>query len=125
MPVRYERDDARRRIVTTVDGPFWTAEILAVINRQRGEGAWGYGMLYDLRGMTGKPTLADLLEVMDEAISPRPGQGPRGPVALLASDPALYDIACKYAALGHSTFMIRVFSDFESAEAWLAAETRT
>ena len=123
MPVQYERDDARRRVVITVDGPFQTSEILAVIARQHAENTWSYGMLYDLRRMTGQPTLADLLEVMDEAMSRGPAGRPRGPVALLATSPSLYEIAGKYAALGHATFMIHVFRDLDAAGQWLAAET--
>jgi len=67
MPIRYERDNARRRVVVTVEGPFAVADFLAVIERQRGDGVWTYGMLCDLRGMTGEPAIDDLRQFMSEA----------------------------------------------------------
>ena len=43
---------------------------------------------------------------------------PRGPVAILTSDPAVYALACTYAALGRSTMTIEVFRDWTEADAW-------
>ena len=37
MSIRYERDDARRRVVISMQGPFEPADFLAVIERWRGE----------------------------------------------------------------------------------------
>lgn len=120
MPVRYERDDARRRIVVTMQGPFALPDFLAVIDRQQADNAWGYGILYDLRGMTGRPVGADIRQSISQV-----GQAdrPRGPVALLTTDPAMYRSACAYAALGRSKMTIEVFRDLDEAETWLAAET--
>jgi hypothetical protein len=123
MPVRYERDDTRRRVVVTAQGAFLTSDMLTVIERQRADDAWSYGILYDLRRMTGRPTLAELRELMDQAASRRPAERPRGPVAILVTDPVLYSVACTYAALGHSKLTIQVFRDLDEADLWLAAET--
>jgi hypothetical protein len=123
MPVRYERDDARRRVVVTVEGAFQTSDQLTVIERQRAEDTWSYGMLFDMRRMTGHPTLADLREIMGQAASHRPTEPPRGPVALLVTDPILYGVACTYAALGHSKLTIQVFRNLDEADLWLATET--
>ena len=60
MSIRYERDDARRRVVISMQGPFEPADFLAVIERWRGEDVGACGMLYDLRGMTGELTIATL-----------------------------------------------------------------
>jgi hypothetical protein len=37
MPIRYECDDVRRRVVITIQGPFEPADFLAVIERWRSE----------------------------------------------------------------------------------------
>jgi hypothetical protein len=122
MPIRYELDDLRRRVVVTVEGPFQTEDILAIMARQRAEHTWTYGVLYDLRDMTGAPTVADLRQLISEAAGRLPGEGARGPVALLATDPTLYSRLCTYAALGRSnTMMIEVFRDGRDAEQWLTA----
>jgi hypothetical protein len=123
MPVRYEREDARRRVVVTAEGAFQTSDMIAVIARQRAEDTWSYGMLYDLRRVTGRPTLADLREIMGHAAPHPPAGRQRGPVAILVTDPKMYGVACTYAALGRSKLTIRVFRDFDDAELWLAAET--
>jgi hypothetical protein len=99
MPVRYERDDARRRIVVTIQGPFALPDFLAVIGRQQVDHSWGYGILYDLRGMTGQPTAADLRQSLSLAAQP---DEPRGRVAVVTGDPAMYRRACAYAALGRA-----------------------
>jgi len=119
MPIRYELDDARRRLVVTVEGPFAVADFLAVMERQRDDGAWTYGMLSDLRGMTGEPAIDDLRQFMSEA--ERTTQ-PRGPVAILATDPVIYGRACTYAALTRATLTIEVFRDWDKAEQWLTAQ---
>jgi hypothetical protein len=122
MPIRYELDDVHRRVVVTVQGPFQVDDILAIMARQRAEQTWTYGILYDLRGMTGEPTIAELRELISEAARRHLGQAPRGPVALLATDPTLYDRLCTYAALGRSTLTIGVFREREEAEHWLTAQ---
>ena len=60
MSIRYERDDASRRVVIIVQGTIEPDDVFAVIGRQRLDNAWSYGLLYDLRFMTGRLTLAKL-----------------------------------------------------------------
>jgi hypothetical protein len=122
MPIRYELDDVRRRVVVTVEGPFQVDDILAVMARQRAEQTWTYGILYDLRAMTGEPTIAELRDLISEAARRHLGQAPRGPVALLATDPTLYGRLCTYAALGSATLTIGVFREREEADQWLTAQ---
>jgi hypothetical protein len=123
MPIRYELDDLQRRIVVTVEGLFRTADILAIMARQRAEHTWTYAILYDLRGMTGEPTVPELRELLSEAAERRQDEGPRGPVALLATDAALYARLCTYAALGRATSLtIAVFRDRGEAERFLTAQ---
>jgi hypothetical protein len=118
MPLRYERDDARRRVVVTITGEFQADDVLAVIARQHSEDTWTYGIFYDLRGMAGHPTIADLRHILDHALANR-DDAPRGPVALLATDPILYGRLCTYAALGRSRLTLEVFRDWDEAERWL------
>ena len=59
MSIRYERDDARRRVMVTVRDSIEPDDAFAVIERQRVDDAWSYGLLYDLRLMTGRLSLAE------------------------------------------------------------------
>jgi hypothetical protein len=121
MPIRYECDDARRRVVVTVQGTIDPDDSLAVIERQRLDDAWTYGLLYDLRLMTGRLTLLELRPILGRASQSR-SAARRGPIAILATAPLVYDVACSYAALGRSTLTIEVFRDSDEAEQWLTAK---
>jgi hypothetical protein len=121
MPIRYERDDTSRRVVVTMDGPFNTA-VFRAVNELHSPDTWSYGMLFDLRGMTGEPTIAELRQIMNESVARRPGTGARGPVAILAIDPALYGRMCTYAALRRATLTIEVFRYLDRAEEWLTTQ---
>jgi hypothetical protein len=120
MPIRYELDDLKRRVVVTVEGPFGPEDLRAVIERRRTDNSGAYGILYDLRDMTGEPAIADLQQFMSAAARTA---RPRGPIALLA-EPAHYTRACTYADMGRSTgLMIEAFYDPDEAEHWLTAQT--
>jgi hypothetical protein len=122
MSIRYERDDASRRLLVTMQGVFEMDEVLEAIARQRVEDTWTYGILYDLRGLIGHPTIAELRQIMSQAAPRGEREGPRGPVVLLATEPTLYVRLCTYAALGRSaTKRIEVFRDWDEAERWLTA----
>jgi hypothetical protein len=120
VPIRYERDDTRRRVVVTLEGQFQTDDILASLERNRSEDTWTYGVLYDLRLVTGHPTIADLRQIMNAAATRPRGEGARGPLALLATDPDLYGRMCTYAALQKST-TVEVFRALDDADQWLTA----
>jgi hypothetical protein len=125
MSIRYDLDDFRRRVVVTIEGTFQMDDMFAIMTRQRAEHTWTYGILCDLRGMTGEPTVTDLRQIMSEAAELGQGEGPRGPVALLATDTALHGRLCTYAALGRKTRLtIGVFGDRADAEQWLTAQTK-
>ena len=120
MPIRYTRSDRLKRAVITITGPFDSREVMACVEeRHRAEGAWSYGLLYDLRHMTGEPDLATLKEFATRTV-PKPGEPPRGRVAILADDPAIYSRACTYAVLAKAHAAIAVFRHEDEAERWLS-----
>src|SRR5713101_5171433 len=102
----YDRDDARRRVVITMQGAFQTVDVLAVIDRQRIEGVWSCGLLYDLRAVIGYPTIEDLRQIMNHVEQSAPAERHRGPVAIVATNPILYGMLCTYAALARSTLTV-------------------
>ena len=57
MPLDYKRDDANRRVRLTVSELFDLADLIAAVERQLGDGAWGHGLLIDARApLTVSPT---------------------------------------------------------------------
>src|SRR3981081_1680757 len=123
MPIGYERDDAQRRIKALGEGPFRADDVLGILERMRADGAWTYGVLYDLRRMMGRPAAHAPRGLLEAASQPGPRGELHGPTAVLALDAALYGSACAYAALGPPG-LFDVFSDRLDAEAWLVAHTK-
>src|SRR5260221_9711513 len=122
MPIQYDRDDANRRAVIAITGPFDSAEVFEVLARHRAEGGWTYGLLYDLRRTVGMPT-KDTLKEFVRTLGRRPGESPRGPVAILTPDPATYAMACSYAAMARANAVVEVFRDKDEADTWLKCQT--
>ena len=118
MQVQYERDNAGRRVTVTLRGGYQASAILALFERHRVEDDWSYGRLYDVRELTGKPTIDELRLFMSLDTPHRP----HGPEAILTGNAMLYGLACAYAALGRSALRIEVFRDMDEAAQWLAAQ---
>jgi hypothetical protein len=118
MPISYERNDAQQRIVAIGDGSFSADDVLGIFARMRTDGAWNYGSLYDIRRMTGKPSVGDLRRLLEAASQPGPNGEALGPTAVVVTNPTLYAMACAYAALGPPA-AFEVFPDRPQAEAWL------
>ena len=96
------------------------AKAVAVIDRQLAEGAWSYGVLYDVRAGHASPSAADVHELVKHVGRLTTQHGPRGRVALVVLDPALSKMARRYASLGELTALnVRVFTSIREAERWL------
>ena len=121
MQIQYERDQARRRVTVTLRGAYQASEILALLDRHGVEDDWSLARLYDVRDLTGRPTVKDLRLFMRLDAQHRP----HGPEAILTSNPILYGLACTYAALVGSAMRIAVFRDTDEAAQWLAAQPNT
>lgn len=120
-PVRYERDDSRHRAVITITGPFNVSEVRTCVDQHRSQGAWSYGVLYDLRLMTSEPT-RETLDEFAALTKPRPGEPHRGPVAVVSTNPVMYGLACLYAAMVKAHATVSIFRDRDEADAWLNQE---
>jgi hypothetical protein len=119
--IMYERDDARRRIVTTMSGEVGLDEVLGIIDRQEAEGTWTYGVLSDIRTLSWQPSREEVHRVVVhiDRTAVRCGR-PRGPVAIVAAEPTLFRRARLYSALGApSGLSSEVFFDYPTAETWL------
>jgi hypothetical protein len=105
-------------VVITIAGPFNVSDVRACVEQLRAEGAWSHRWLYDLRRMTTGPSRETLAEFADLA-KPRPGELPRGPVAVVSTNPVIYGSACLYAAMVGAHTMVSIFRDRDEADSWL------
>jgi hypothetical protein len=124
MPITYERDNARRRIVVTTIGIVGLDDILAVVDRQAGEGTWQYGMLYDSRRVSSVATETEVRIGLKRVDTLSRTHGRRGPVAFVTTLPAAYGMVRLYSTLsGQLHQAVEAFRDIGDAERWLAVHT--
>ena len=122
MSFSFTRDDALRQVVAAGEGAFSAEDILGIFEWMRREGAWSYGLLCEMRRMSGSPSANDLHRILEGAAQPGP-QGERaGPTAVVIADRVLYATACAYAAMGPPG-KFDVFTDRMDAESWLVRHT--
>ena len=117
MPVKVTRDDAAKRIVAVGEGEFRADEIIEVLSDLHGSDAWAYGMLFDVRRMTGTTTTAEIKPILELTAPGGIADAGRGPIAIVAIGP-LYGMACAYATLAKWE-RTQVFPDRSEAEQWL------
>ena len=120
MPIHYERDDLRRRIIIMTTGRVTPEEVRNALDRQANEGTWSYAVLYDARAGTNVPTKADLHRVVMHIGALTAKHGPRGPVAFVSGNDRLSQAGRVYSSLGELTALhVQVFTDVDAAERWL------
>ena len=124
MPITYERDDERRRIIVTTIGIVGIDDLLAVMDRQAGEGTWQYGMLYDSRRVASVASQTDVRAALKHVEALSRTHGRRGPVAFVTTMPAAYGMVRMYSTLADQLHQaVEVFRDLADAESWLATHT--
>jgi hypothetical protein len=116
----YVRDDGRRRIRIKAHQPLQGNDLIAIVDRQVREDAWAYGMLYDLRAVSGATPKGDLREVADHVLAYVTLHGARGAVALVTRTVDMIGTGQMYAFLGaRAGIKVEVFWDLAEAERWL------
>jgi hypothetical protein len=120
VPLHYERDDERQRILILTTGHVTTDQVLGAVDRQAEEGTWSYSVLYDVRAGKNIPTPEDLRRVVMRVGMLTARHGPRGPVAFVTTTPKMSRMARAYSNLGELTALdVEVFTHVEDAEQWL------
>jgi len=124
MPITYERDDQRRRIIVTTIGIVGLDDMMAVVDRQATEGTWQYGILYDSRRVASVASQTDVRAGLRRIELLSRTHGRRGPVAFVTTMPAAYGMVRMYSTLaGQLHQPVEVFREIEDAERWLESHT--
>ena len=121
MPIEISRDDDARRVIAVASGEFQADDFAKILAQLRSSGTWTYGVLLDVRRMTGTPAIAELRPIMNLTRTNENQEGPRGPVAIVAGGSVIYGMACAYAAMSEPKGRVEVFPDRPEAERWLDA----
>lgn len=120
MPINVTRDDTTKRILAVGEGEFRAEDIIGVLSDLYASGAWAYGMLFDVRRMSGTATTAQIKPILDLTAPGGIADAGRGPIAIVAAGP-LYGIACAYATLAKWE-RTQVFPDRSEADQWLVTQ---
>jgi len=95
-------------------------DVLAWLVRQAADAAWGYGTQVDLRLVTWIPAPEDMRRILGQMATLSAAHGRRGPVAVVATLPALSGMAPMSASLGlRAGEVVQVFYEPAQAEHWL------
>jgi hypothetical protein len=123
MPIEYVLDRARQRLTIVGRDPVGELDVVEWLERQAVDGAWAYGALVDLRLVAWNPTTAEIRRILRWVVTLSVLRGPRGPVAVVATQPALFGMAHMYAALSDQTAgRVEAFYELAAAERWLAEQ---
>ena len=123
-PFEYHRDDTHRRLRVIAHRALRPEDFLAISQRQVAEGAWTYGVVYDLRGVGGLTTSPNQPNLIAEHVREQTDRhGKRGPVAVVTPPSNAFGIAKGYAYFArHQGFLVEAFCDMSEAEEWLSAQ---
>jgi hypothetical protein len=117
MSVEYVLDRVRARLTIVGQDSIGEPEVVKWLGRQAVDGAWAYSTLVDLRLVVWNPTTEEIRRILHRIVTLSVTHGPRGPVAVVATQPALFGMAHMYAALSDQA--VEAFYDFAEAERWL------
>lgn len=121
MPLNFQRDDSLRLVIVVGIGKVQIDEWAAMVARQLDEGIWHYGTLFDFTsvdevvGFERRDMMSAITEISE-------GHGTRGPVAFVATTPAVYDRFADYVATQPLPHQARPFRDVNQAVVWLEQE---
>jgi len=125
MPLTYTVDDVRRRIRIVLTDPVSEIEFLGAIDRQVAEGAWGYGLLCDMRLLGPSPRSGLWRVAMQHVAATTVREGARGPVAIVANTATLVGVSEAYAGESRRDGRsVQVFWSAEEANDWLDERER-
>jgi hypothetical protein len=124
MSIVHWRDDKRRRVCATATGLVTLEDMLGFAKAQHVEGAWTYGVVIDARQARTTMSLDDMGLIAGQVVE-MSEEELRGPVAIVAADPAIADINGSYDDVSDRVnFLARVFEDETAAEKWLRRAPR-
>jgi hypothetical protein len=120
MAIRYERNDARRRIAIATLPDTTHDDVMSAVERQAAEGTWSYAVLYDARGSARTPSADEFRGLVLRVGELTARYGPRGPVAFVASSAKMAKLGRTYASVGELTALdVKVFTNIDDAARWL------
>lgn len=126
MALDWSIDHGRRRVVATLQRTTTEEELYRFLGEVIAEGAMPYGKIFDARAATRWITPSRIGPIAATArLYDRMGLGTVGPLAVVVADEAANARAQEFARLSDAARAVRIFTDPEQAEAWLASENDT
>jgi len=127
MPITVTRDDANRRFTAVGEGVLTADEIQGFMAKHRVGPYRPYSLLFDIRSAHLLLSAATVRGFADNRDPLLETDGPRGPVAILVTEPSVYGLVRMYETLAELRNLqpVRGFQTLEDAIAWLEFMTST
>ncbi|HZQ00273.1 MAG TPA: hypothetical protein VFB13_12085 [Reyranella sp.] len=124
MPLQWKIDAVRRRVTVTLRGEVSAREPFEYLDAIQQARAMPFAKIFDVTGLIGVFT-DDLVRALGGMVARHSAlAAPPGPLAIVASDPALRAQAELYARTATADRPVRIFNDAADAERWLDERER-
>ena len=113
----YLSDAGRRLVLVTAFQTLTGDDLVTIIDRQRGDGSWSFGLVYDMRrveDVISEQEAATVAEHVRIAVA----TGPRGRVALVTHSANVLASGFEYAYRTARNIKVEIYWDMEQAIAW-------
>jgi len=118
MSLKWAISPEQETVAVLVTDPTTPDEVTAFVRALREANAMGYRKVLDITLMARTWTGGDL-QTLAWAFEKAAGQGPRGPVAIVARSHVAQELAAEYAAISKPTRPFAVFAESDEARRWL------
>ena len=120
MPLTYERDDRRRRVMLTAVGTVTLDESMTILERKAQDDAWAYATVFDGRDRDGSFDSTEIVHLVSRIAVLSKQYGPAGPLAIVRVEEAGLGTGRMFEIFSHeSGRLVGVFRTMPEAERWL------
>jgi hypothetical protein len=115
----YLSDAARRLVLVTAFEMLTGDDLVAVIDRQREDGSWSFGIVYDMRRVTEAISREEAARVAEHARFAVVHDGPRGRVALVTTSADVIASGLQYSYRTSQNLNVAMCAGLPEAIAWV------
>jgi len=117
----YLSDATRRLVLVTAFQKLTGDDLVAIIDRQRTDGSWPFGLVYDMRRVEGVISEREAATVAEHVRIAVAVDGPRGRTALVTNRADVLASGFEYAYRTSQNIKVEIYQDLQEAIAWVTA----
>jgi hypothetical protein len=114
----YLHDADRRLVLITASETITSDDVAAIINRQRQDGSWSFGIVYDLRRASTAISRDESARIAEDVRLMVATEGPRGRVALVTTRADVIASGVRYSFHTSEDVSVAMFCGVPEGIAW-------